>query len=147
MSDRNTLEEVATTVYLQKTDVSKLGKHSNSLVVIINSNSTRLSSNAEIGTELKINAVKQPSGREIQTVITDITSLKYELETLSSSFASYKQSNYGLADKINSNSVALETLTQKLYYQDTALQSVKQQVILHQFVIDINWKGIVCSYG
>ena len=63
-------------------------------------------------------------------MIADITSQKYELETLSGSFASYKQSNYGLADKINSNSVSLETLTQKLYYQDSALQSVKQQVTL-----------------
>lgn len=68
------------------------------------------------------------SGREVQSTIADMTNLKYELETLSSSFASYKQSNYGLADKINANTVSLETLTQKMYYQDSTLQSVKQQV-------------------
>ena len=70
-------------------------------------------------------------------MITDVTSLKYELETLSSSFASYKQSNYGLGDKVNANSVSLETLSQKLYYQDSALQSIKQQVIVDKTLFNI----------
>eukprot|EP00116_Pleurobrachia_bachei_P007363 sb/3467625/ len=90
-SDSNTLEEVATTVFLQKSDVAKLG-------------------------------------REVQEAVTELTGIKYNLETLSNSFASYKQSNYGIADKINGNTVKLEELSNKYYYLETTIQSLQTRV-------------------
>jgi len=89
--DSNKLEEVMTTVYLQKSDISKLS-------------------------------------RDVLSLQSDLTSLKYAMESLGASFTVYKQASYGIPDQLRESEATVQQLTQKMYYMENTLNSLQQQV-------------------